>query len=350
MAGGNEQARGCGRRRYSTEVHLYAVFGAIPLVWVIVLAQVSPTAQKGGEKPGAHDTAAFQTSENCLACHNSLVTSDGEDISIGSSWRSSMMANSARDPYWQGSVRREVLDHPSSQKEIEAECSICHMPMSSTQAKADGRTGQIFAHLPIGRRSSPEALLAADGVSCTMCHQITDQKLGTPESFTGGYVVDLRPSSDPRKIFGRFEIDAGYTTVMRSATGFRPTESKHVQDSELCATCHTLYTKALGPRGEVIGQLPEQMPYLEWRHSAFREEKSCQACHMPAVEEETPITSVLGQPRKGFSRHVFRGGNFVMLRMLNRYRADLGVEAPSRELDASVRRTVDHLRSDTASV
>jgi hypothetical protein len=137
---------------------------------------------------------------------------------------------------------------------------------------------------------------------------------------------------------------------MRSATGFKPTEAAHVEESELCATCHTLYTKALGPQGQVIGRLPEQVPYLEWRHSAFRQEKSCQDCHMPAVADETPITNVLGAPRKGLARHVFRGGNAIMLRMLNRYRAELGVTAIPAELDASLRRTVDHLQSDTASL
>ena len=54
----------------------------------------------------------FQTSDRCLACHNGLVTASGADVSIGFHWRASMMANSSRDPYWQGSVRREVIDHP----------------------------------------------------------------------------------------------------------------------------------------------------------------------------------------------------------------------------------------------
>jgi hypothetical protein len=36
--------------------------------------------------------------------------------------------------------------------------------------------------------------------------------------------------------------------------------------------------------------------------------------------------------------------------MLNRYRADLGVTATSRELDASIRRVVEHLQTDTATV
>jgi hypothetical protein len=123
-----------------------------------------------------------------------------------------------------------------------------------------------------------------------------------------------------------------------------------VQRSELCATCHTLITHALGPDGQVIGELPEQVPYQEWLHSGYRTEKSCQDCHMAVVETPTRITSVLGEPREGFARHEFRGGNFFMLRMLNRYRADLGVEALPGELDNAGRQTVHHLQSNTAAV
>ena len=54
----------------------------------------------------------FQTSDRCLACHNGLVTPSGEDVSIGVSWRASIMANASRDPYWQAGVRRETIDHP----------------------------------------------------------------------------------------------------------------------------------------------------------------------------------------------------------------------------------------------
>ena len=62
---------------------------------------------------GAQDSAthAFRTSEQCIICHNNLKTAKGEDASFGTAWRTSMMANSARDPYWLASVRREALDH-----------------------------------------------------------------------------------------------------------------------------------------------------------------------------------------------------------------------------------------------
>jgi hypothetical protein len=71
---------------------------------------------------------------------------------------------------------------------------------------------------------------------------------------------------------------------------------------------------------------------------------------MPVVRGDAPITSVLGTPRPGLARHMFRGGNAFMLRMLNRYRAELGVKALPQELDSTVRWTVGFLQSETASV
>ena len=38
-------------------------------------------------------TEIFATSDQCVACHNGLRTASGEDVSIGASWRASMMAN-----------------------------------------------------------------------------------------------------------------------------------------------------------------------------------------------------------------------------------------------------------------
>jgi hypothetical protein len=316
---------------------------------VLVSRSVATPPSRGSAQP-AHTAPIFDTSHNCVACHNGLTTSSGEDISFGTAWRATMMANSARDPYWQASVRREAIDHPSAVHEIEDECSVCHMPMARTMAVASGRAPQIFAHLPVGVQTSPEARLAADGVSCALCHQMTADRFGTPQSFTGGFVVSTAGSAAERPVFGPFPVDAGRTRLMHSATGFVPTEAAHIRQSEMCATCHTLYTKALGPDGKVVGELPEQVPYLEWRHSAFRTERSCQSCHMPVVTEPTRVSSVLGEPREGVARHDFRGGNFFMLRMLNRYRAELGVEALPQELDAAARATIDHLATASAAV
>ena len=272
-------------------------FTFIVALSALVLALVSTAAPRAQTPaaPSAQPHPRFQTSHDCQACHNGISTPEGEDVSIGVSWRASMMANSARDPYWHASVRRETLDHPSVAAEIEDECSVCHMPMARTLAHAVGRHGAIFEHLPVGTKDSEESRLAADGVSCALCHQVSRDRLGTRDSFTGGFVVET--AAPTPRVYGPFAVDAGRTTIMRSATGYAPTEASHMRDSELCATCHTLITTARGPGGEAIGQLPEQVPYLEWEHSAFRRERSCQSCHMPEVSAPTTITSVLGEPR-----------------------------------------------------
>ena len=100
-----------------------------------------------------------------------------------------MMANSARDPYWQAGVRRETIDHPESKAAIEDECAICHMPMARYQSKYEGKDAEVFSHLVFGSNDRMDRL-AQDGVSCSMCHQITQDKLGTRESWVGGFVVD----------------------------------------------------------------------------------------------------------------------------------------------------------------
>ncbi len=297
-----------------------------------------------------HVPELFITSDRCLACHNGLVTPKGEDVSIGADWRASMMANSSRDPYWQASVRRETLAHPTVAAAIEHECSACHMPMSRYQAKAGGGMGEVFAHLPVVPQGGPESALAVDGVSCTMCHQIGKDKLGERESFVAGFVVDTAATVGSRRIFGPYDVDEGRQQVMRSSSGFVPERAEHIRSSELCATCHTLYTHAFDEAGEVVGELPEQVPYLEWKHSAYYGERSCQSCHMPAVDGKMPISATLGQPREDFARHVFRGGNFFMPGILNRHRDALGVGAEPLELATGSARTKSHLETSAAEI
>jgi len=218
------------------------------------------------------------------------------------------------------------------------------------RVEAERQQGEVFSHLPFDSEK-PMDRLAADGVSCSLCHQITKEKLGTRESFVGGFVIDPKTPEGGRPEYGPFKIETGLTRIMRtSSRGFQPTEAEHMRQSEICATCHTLYTKALGPEGKVVGELPEQVPYQEWLHSDFRETKSCQSCHMPVVTDDVPISKVFGAPRKGVSRHVFVGSNFFMQRMLNRYRADLSVAALPNELSSAAERTVSHLQSQSARV
>lgn len=301
-------------------------------------------AEHGDSKP------QFQTSDRCVGCHNGMKTQSGADFSIGYDWRSSIMANSSRDPYWQASVRRESLDHPESKAKVENDCSNCHMPIVHLSAKAEGKQAEVFSHLPFNadNKKNDEA---EDGISCSVCHQISKANLGTRASFNGEVQIDSAPSKDDRPEYGPFEVDAGHKRVMQSSTGgFVPTAAAHIRDSALCGSCHTLYTQAIGKDGKDVGVLPEQMPFLEWQHSDYPARSTCQSCHMPELREPSTITAVFGQPRKGSRRHVFVAANFLMQRMLNNFRGDLAVEALPAELSAAADGTVKFLQSETARV
>lgn len=292
----------------------------------------------------------FHTSDQCMACHNQLTAPDGTDVSIGFSWRSSMMGNSGRDPYWMASVRRESVDHPEALEHIQDKCTVCHLPMARTTSVAMGQQPQAFVNFPGLGAGGPQTILAQDGVSCAVCHQIQNENLGTPEGFTGGYVIDLTTPMGQRTAFGPVEVDAGRTRVMHSASELTPRQSSHIQSAAFCANCHTLFTQAMDPQGNEVGELPEQAPYLEWLHSDYPGEKTCQTCHMPVVEGEAPLTGVLPNPRTQVNRHVFKGGNFLMPRILNKYRAQMNVMALPQELDATARASEENLAENTATL
>jgi hypothetical protein len=316
------------------------------------IAIVSVAAALASSDDGARPAGpAFAVGADCLACHNGLATPSGEDVSIGAAWQASMMAHSARDPYWQAAVRRETIDHPTRAAEIQQECAACHMPMAARLGPVD-----VFALLAAPASGADgRGALARDGVSCSVCHQIQPDGLGTPDTANGRFRL-LGTGAD-RPVFGPHAVEPGLARVMHSSTRFRPLEGRHVQSSALCATCHSLTTHALGADGATIGTLPEQRPYEEWQRSAYARPagdagggRSCQDCHMPEVAEPTPIASVLGQPRAALSRHTFAGGNAFMLRLLDRHRDTLGVEAPSAALEASARRSEQLLTTGTASI
>jgi hypothetical protein len=291
---------------------------------------------------------AFQTSDRCVACHNGMKTTSGADFSIGLDWRASIMANSSRDPYWQGSVRRETMDHPGASADIQDECSHCHMPMGFEEAHGQGKKSEVFSHLPFDPDNKAD-VAPEDGVSCSICHQISKKNLGTPASFVGNFVIDPPEVPNRRPEHGPFIIDAGHQRVMQTSTGgFVPEQGTQIRDSALCGTCHTLYTNSLGPDGKPVARFPEQMPYLEWQHSDYSAKTSCQTCHMPQVDGESTVTSLFGVPRQGARHHTFVGANFFMLRMLNDYRQDLSVSALPSELTAVSQATVNFLQGYSA--
>jgi len=184
-----------------------------------------------------------------------------------------------------------------------------------------------------------------------VCHQITTDNLGSAASFNGGFTVNAPNASGAHAEYGPFDIDEGLKRVMHTSTqGFEPTRGDHIRNAEVCATCHTLITKALGANGEEIGSLPEQVPYQEWLHSDYRNQRTCQSCHMPAVQQPVAITRVLGVKRDGMARHEFVAANFFMQRVFTQYHDELELPVQAREFSDAAERTVAYLQSEAAKL
>jgi hypothetical protein len=156
--------------------------------------------------------------------------------------------------------------------------------------------------------------------------------------------------NDPvRPLYGPYPVDAAKVAPLHlSGSGYPLAESKHLREGALCGSCHTLFTTSIAADGKDAGTLPEQMVYPEWLHSDYRDKQSCQECHMPAVSEPVKIAVLYSEPKDGVRRHSFDGSNFLMQRMLNAHRNDLGVAAPEADLEAAATRTVTYLQSQAA--
>jgi len=309
----------------------------------------------------------FATQPVCAECHTNTDESvamrdvQGRPVGQYDLWRSSMMANSFRDPYWHAAVSAEVLDLPELSEAIEAKCLRCHGPMASELAHREGRP-------PATRHSvladPGEAQLAQDGVSCTLCHQITEQGLGQAESFSGNFEIN-----GYSEIYGPYYDAYGQNMQVRSQYG--PVHGEHLSKSALCATCHTLFTNPVDADGKVLTiEFPEQTPYLEWRNSVYSTEveapgpqaADCQDCHMPRTDVDgNDIWTRIAHDHDGqdygwlperspYARHVFVGGNTFLPQIFINHQATLRPDVPVAAFAETLARTRAQLNTVTGRV
>jgi Cytochrome c554 and c-prime len=327
------------------------------------------TSPDGGALPAAHPPLPpgtllrgtdFATGVVCSECHSATGTTNvdeqGRPVGLYEQWAATPMANATRDPLFRAALANEIARAPAAADAIASICLTCHAGM--------GRHSQLRAGTPttfaLAYAATAEGALARDGVSCTLCHQIQPTNFGADSSFSGGYLLGAA-----RQLAGPY---AGpFAMPMQNRTGFTPVEGRHVQDSALCGTCHTLVTEALTPAGAGTGHhMGEQLTYLEWRRSAFTTEgggsspQSCQSCHMPDTRDDgqplftrlahRPDGADFGQvsPRGPFSRHTFAGADTLLPRLLRDGRALLNPVASDAALADAEQRARDTLRTRAA--
>ena len=299
-------------------------------------------------------TEFFAGSGVCTFCHSELKDAGGNDVSIDAHWRSTMMANASNDPLWRAKVVSETVRNPALAEVIEDRCATCHMPMAHNQASADGAPTLIFDGGFLDNANA-YSKAAKDGVSCTLCHQIEAANLGKEQSFSGHYSIDDTTQKPNRVINGPF-TNPVMQQQMINFSGYTPVYGSHTLNSELCATCHTLFTPFVDENGEVAGKFPEQTPYLEWEQSDVSKTKQCQDCHMPEADGGVVLSNIFAggmrnQPaRSPFARHHFVGGNAFMMAILAANVATLDLTATKDLFDATAQRAIKQLQNSTAAL
>jgi len=316
----------------------------------------------------------FITSDQCLSCHDGqglpfgpnmyIPGANGNNINLSpyGEWNWSMMGLAGRDPIFYAQLESEIAMQPMHADSIQNLCFTCHGVMGKRQLAID-HPGTLFNRDIVQIRDQNEpyfkyGALARDGISCTVCHQIVDDKKPLKDIFTGQFEV-----SHP----GEFEKGVSYiygpfagpsTRAMDSSLGMKPVQSSYIQSSRLCASCHTVHLPVYNRQGKQLKEFFEQSTYLEWQNSAYQDEfgkggstpRSCQSCHMPDrfpdrdsvpplifrianIQDQTypeadsraPISEITVPLRPGFRRHTLLGINQFGLEMFRQFSDILGV-------------------------
>lgn len=342
------------------------------------LALAFPSTEEGQLPVGANGPDQFLTSGNCYGCHDATLLLDTQtpnmivtdskgkkqNLSPYGEWHASMMGLSGRDPVFHAQLESEKAMRPGDTALLDNTCYRCHGVMGQRQLAID--QGRPFQHdMVYAERHTPNGkygALARDGVSCTVCHHMSEQGLGTEATYTGQFGVGLAT-----------ELYGPYTDVkvkpMQQAIGITPRSAPQISSSAMCGSCHTVILPRLPAEEVPVGTDPftnpaipkghEQATYLEWRNSAYQNEqepvdtaaaRTCQSCHMPTtfdgpadtplafkianIEDNTypeaqnrlPDEDITLAVRTPYSRHTLVGLNVFVLEMFQQFPEILGID------------------------
>jgi hypothetical protein len=283
----------------------------------------------------------FQSAGRCDHCHGfdpdgiASVSGKAGDVNVVDDWSSTMMANSAKDPFWRAKVSHEVAVYPHLQMEIENTCTKCHAPLGHYDAVLSG-------HEHFGINDMLADGVALDGVSCLACHQQLPQP--TVAQHTGKMFF-----SQEGHVYGQYI--SPLSSPMAEYTGLMPEYGPHISQSEVCAGCHSLITETVDDDGNITdNKFIEQATWHEWLNSSYPEMGvSCQSCHMPQVDGPD-VKLVVGyntEARPNFALHTLTGGNSLMLKILRDNREELDIYASESQFNETILKTTDLLQNQS---
>ncbi len=233
---------------------------------VSVAMRALEQAIKGIKQSGAIQTNAFSRAETCgsSGCHTEIYRE----------WRPSAHGFAAEDSLF---LRvQEMLAESDGAAETRS-CAGCHDPLILLSGARDGSS------------ISKDALVKHDGVSCVVCHSVTE----TTTAGNGSY----RLAVPTPYLFNN--SDNGIAQRMRDFL-IRRYPQQHVRDygralykqSEFCAACHKQVP--LPSTDTDFGLAQEQNEFDSWKNGRWYHEDDpektieCRECHMPLTVSNDP--------------------------------------------------------------
>jgi hypothetical protein len=345
--------------------------------------------------PHVTGPSLFVTSNQCASCHDAADNTpmpthmlwppglNTINLSTYGEWRYSMMGLSGRDPIFFAQLDTESTVHSKLKGErnapgfIQDTCLSCHGVMGQRQYHLDkgNAPNKLFTRDQLADPNSRYGALARDGVSCMVCHHMTDEDLDDPSTYTGKFHVGPADEVYGPYPSGDSDVKVGDNVIrvpMMNSVGILPVFGAQVGEAKLCASCHTIVLPVYDSKGNPVmdGGTPktefEQTTYFEWLNSSFASQnQTCQNCHMPDnfkgtklafqianIEDSTfPVVPETGTPtslpadqlvlqeRTFYARHQLSGINLFALEMFDQFRTDLGLYATDGLLPDPLRST-----------
>jgi hypothetical protein len=274
---------------------------------LLLTALLAASCGGGGEGSGGGGTnPRFAAPEDCASCHPRQYAE----------WRGSMMAYAGVSPVFNAleamgnSLTDGALAKGGSQGQP---CQRCHSPvgiaedMFPTFEEMEGRPSRDFMEG-----------VASRGMSCDVCHQISDPDLHG--SLEGDGIANTAFLLTPG--------DLKYGPIANAADTPRheTRKSDYLSSSQFCGSCHDVRLEGTDARtGEKAKRL--ENAFTEWATSVYATDAnpygrvvSCQDCHMSAYPYAAPGTyfqdyaAYYGEaPIRRVSTHYFTGVDIAFI-------------------------------------
>ena len=241
------------------------------------------------EDGGLIPVEQFFTASRCAGCHQDTHAA----------WSESLHRNAAREPFYRESA--DILLRARG-VEFTRHCESCHTPVAFF-------SGALVSTATGRERAAPFTPLDHEGVTCSVCHSITEARLDGTGSFTIRRPA-LLARQDGSPIYGDFtdqqilaDIPGHKRAVMRPL----------LKSPEFCATCHKVDAP---PSLNGYKHIRGFSAYDEWQQSGAsretvqpfyqRDERvDCRGCHMPKVESANDRAAKQGK----IASHRWLGAN-----------------------------------------